>query len=252
MQAQYLDIVANNLANVNTSGFKGDDLRFGNELVQAQRIHGEGAYLEQEEAPIVTNLDRREQNYARVEGQWIDWSQGPLKQTGNPLDVAVEGNGFLLVSLNGQTFYTREGSLRMNGDGTLIHSSGGTVLDANRQPIRLEPSQATLNIDRDGRIYQGESEVGRLGVVEVADRHRLIKAGHTLFAPSQPGLADHPSENSVVHQGFLEGSNVSPVREMVKMIQINRDFETMNKAIKAYRDLDTQSMQEIGNITRMS
>ena len=246
-QSRYLDIIANNLANVSTSGYKADELSFGDFLVRSKRFDMNSTYLEKEFPPPSTNLKPRSHLLVKITGQRVDLGQGRLKPTGNALDLALDGPGFFEVSLNDKSYYTRNGQVSIDAEGQLVHSSGALMLDENGAPLTIDGSYASLVIDQEGHVLKNGSEAGRLKVVEVPLPQSMVKTGHTLFtytdAQTNPPLA---ATRTAVKQGFMEMSNVNPIREMTKMIQVNRHFEALNKVIKAYREVDRRSIEEVG------
>jgi flagellar basal-body rod protein FlgF len=246
VQSAYLDVIANNLANAQTVGFKADKLEFGEYLFQAEFKDYGGPILEKEQRPRYANCDGTEQAFVKITGQRIDMGQGNLRQTGNVLDVAIDGAGFFQVRLeDGQTFFTRDGRLRMGADGELQHSSGGQILDESGQPIRIG-GQGPIAIEPDGTIFQGKAEQGKLAVYKLPVESAIGKAGHTLFSYDRPEAPPELNDDARIQQGFIEGSNVNPIAEMTRMIQVNRHFEYMNKLIKAYNDTDMRSIADVG------
>jgi len=249
VQSHYLDLIANNLANVGTVGYKADDLTFSDFLVQDGKLPRTDRVRMSEENDLAANTRERAQHFVEVLDQSMDLSQGAMVSTQNSLDVALDGPGFMTVELGGQTLYTRDGQFHLGPEGELLHGSGGRVLDEGGEPIALNDS-GDLTIDAKGAIRQGGAEIARLGLVEIPDKDVLVKAGHTLFNCLDKDNPPAEASNTLVRQGLLEKSNVNPVREMTKMIKVNRHFEMMNKVIQAYRDLDNRSIQEVGNVSR--
>lgn len=231
-----LEVIANNLANVNTTGFKRDDA-FTNELISADSLFRNGSVDPSES-------DLKEQTYT-------DYSQGPLQQTSNPLDVAIDGPGFFAVQTQSGTMLTRDGSFSLSTDGTLVTRNGDPVMGLNG-PIRISDFQkmqtSKLVIDRDGTVKAGNEIYGQLRIVTPANPGQLSKAGSNLYELNQGGTLEvvDPSATNV-RQGYLEGSNVNPIDEMVAMIQLQSNFEAGQKAIQT-QDTSLNDANQVGQV----
>lgn len=218
---QWLDTIANNLANASTVGFKRDGLTF--EEGFERELRSEGG----EGSPIGTVGQKTVVAFA-----YTDETQGALVPTGNPLDVALTAPGAYFAVQNGDgTGYTRNGSFQIGADGVLSDQSGRPVLDASLAPIRL--GQGPVTIGEDGSIQQGGATVTRLGIFQ----GRLAKAGGNLFVGS-PNPA-----SAQLRPGFLESSNVNAIEEMVAMIRLNRVFEMAQKAIQSQDESSQRLIQ---------
>lgn len=216
LQQQHMDILSNNLANVNTTGFKGDRLVFDDVLSrQVETSH----------------------------------TQGPLRGTDNPLDVAIGGSGFFRVQTPNGVRLTRDGSFKMLSDGSLVTSQGYRVLGAGGAPINLNPEAPQPYIDDKGNIMQGNEQVGALDVVDVADTKTLVKEGNGLYT-GQGGKAPvtRAANNYTLTQGALEAANVEVVTEMVNMISSFRSFESYQKVIQSVQDMDTKTVNQVGRV----
>jgi flagellar basal-body rod protein FlgG len=265
-QAQNVDIIANNLANADTLAFKKDQPTFKKYLAVAERDHGAADISP---APIKDKdlypIDGRDQAFVVVDGTYTNFKQGGLRVTQSPLDVAMDGPGFLEVSTPGGVRFTRQGSLKTAPDGRLVTTDGHPVLAA--QPGGLAAQQAGgapagdaarfinlrdrgkhLTITAAGEIYSGEDLVARLSVVEFQDQNMLRKAGGGLYDNKRPGNALQAPPQTIVRQGALEISNVNPVEEMTNLIKANRLFEHDMKAMKTYGDLMGREANDIGKL----
>jgi flagellar basal-body rod protein FlgF len=212
-----LEVVANNVANTNTSGFKAD-----RQLFQS--------YVEQLDAPggsIAFVQDR---------ATYIDQQSGPLQSTGNPLDVAIQGAGYLAVAAPQGTLYTRDGRLHSAADGTLVDSGGRPVLAPDGTQIQLPENWTNLQILGDGTVMVTlpgpmalPQVVGQIGAFLPNDPLGLRKSGSGLFtAPAgamQP--VDPDASDARIIQGVLEGSTVEPVKEIANMTQVSRAYEAL-------------------------
>ncbi len=214
--------VANNLANVNTVGYKRD--RTFTEALDE--------YLDEEGAP---RSERRS-------SQWADLGQGALESTGNPLDVALDGKGFFVFSDDdtGAAVYARAGRLTLDAEGTLRDLAGRSV-EGEGGPIQLPPSGGVIEISKNGEIRLGGQVVGALRVVTFENPGQLQRLDGAAFDAA--GMEPETAENPVVLQGYLEASNVDAVREMADMITFYRQFESQQKMIQT-------TDQILGAVTR--
>lgn len=209
-----LDVVANNIANVNTTGFKADQSLFQEYLMP-------GAHEDN-----FVGRDRRE-SYVQDRGTYRNLSQGAAEQTKNPLDVAVQGNGFLVVQTAAGERYTRDGGLQLNNQGQLVTEEGDQVL-GTAGPIVFQPTDHDVNIAPDGTVtvQEGTNRTdalrGKLRLVSFADAQRLLKEGSNLYS-AEDGDAQ-PDLKSTIEQGYLEKSNVNAVGEMSRMIEVTRAY----------------------------
>lgn len=229
-------VIANNLANTNTTGFKRDRADFQDLLYQTIRQPG-GATSEQTNLPTGLNIGTG----VRIAATAKNFSQGNLSQTGNALDVAIDGRGFFEIALpDGSPAYTRDGSFKVSSQGELVTNEGYPV-----QPgIQIPEGAQTLTIGADGTVSvqlagQAESvQVGALTLADFVNPAGLQAKGGNLFvetSASGPAQSGAPGQNGVgmVRQGSLEGSNVNIVEELVSMIETQRAYETNAKAISA-------------------
>lgn len=208
------DVLANNLANADTVGFKRDIATFAERVPATEAGLRRGA-----SADLLRDLSG---------GLWLartvtDYRSGSLQRTDNPLDVALDGDGFLLVEQNGEALATRDGRLLMDADGALVAAAdGAAVLGVGGAPIRLNPRGGTPAIDSEGGITQDGMLVGRLALVDFADYGRLRKVGQGRLdmQDSPPAVA-----TARVLSGVTESSGVEPVRELVSMIEAARAYQ---------------------------
>jgi len=250
-----LDVAANNLANVNTDGFKSSRVNFQDLL-----------YIEEAQPGVENaNGDRRPTGLyvglgVKVSGTQVDFSQGPLVNTGQDLDIAIEGNGFFQVQVepdrasNGIA-YTRAGSFTLNQDGEIVL--------ANDQGRRLEPNitipndAESISISGDGQVFvqiPGSTDPQSIGQIELArfiNRTGLKQIGENLFAEtvaSGPPTTDNPTQNGIgmLRQSFVEGSNVSPTRELIGLIRTQRAFEMNSQSIRTA----DEALQTIAQLRR--
>ena len=226
-----LDVVANNIANADTAGFKVETLMQKTQPAQP-------AYTLQGPRPV---------KFVGEDGVIRDFGQGALRTTGGSLDLAIEGQGFFQVNSSDGPRYTRDGSFRLNDNGTLVTQNGLPVLDDGGGQIELDPTQGQVTISKDGSVSQGATRVGKLGVVTFQTLSTLEKTGDNLYrntSNQQPQAAEDPK----VRQGMLEGANVNPILEITKMIEISRAYEQMAKIMDANSDLSKSAVERMGKV----
>jgi flagellar basal-body rod protein FlgF len=198
-----MQAVANNIANLSTTGFRREGVVFAEHVAD---LEGSEPSLSMAEAA------------ARV----IDLSQGPLTQTGGAFDVAIEGEGMFMIAGPDGTEYTRAGNFTLSPEGELVTVEGLGVLDPGGAPIAVPLDLGAVRIARDGTVSAGETPVSQLGIARAADPGGLVHVAGTRFTIEGEAIAvDAPN----VFQGFLEGSNVNPVEEIARMIQVQRAYE---------------------------
>ncbi len=227
VQQRRMDVAANNLANVATSGFKADSLvmRFDD---------GTRAHALDEPSSVI---------FVRDITLMRDMRQGPIAMTGNALDVAIEGDGFFMVEGPNGPLYTRDGAFSLTGEGRLVTSEGRAVLNSGGAPIVFDPQGESPSIGRDGAIRVAGVEAGRIGVAAFAAPGALSKVGDNLW--DAQGQASEPFEG-VVLQGAIEGSNVRPVLELTRLIEISRAYQSAAKIVSDTDDLRKRAIQTLG------
>jgi len=234
-----LDVVANNLANLNTTGFKADGNIFEEYMMPIAR------------SDRFTGADRR-LSFVLDRATWHDLSQGPLQQTGNPLDVAIDGNAFLAVQTPQGERYTRNGALQINGQGELVTSQGYRVV-GEQGPIVFQPGDRDIAISREGSITVREAnnvtetQRGKLRLVGFAQPERLAKDGTSLFA-AQAGVAAQAAPTAGFIQGSIEKSNVRSVAEMTRMIDITRTYTAIAGLLQAQGDLRRTAIERLAEV----
>ena len=232
-----LDIAANNLANVDTTGFKVESMISGTDAETPARTFGVTQ-------PVQFAVDN---------GLARDFTQGAMRQTGAPLDMAIVGSGFFQIQTAAGTRYTRDGRFATNNQNQIVSQSGDPVLDASGSPITINPQGSTPVIGRDGTITQtvqgqpGAQVVGKIGVVEFANLSALSKQGDGLYSltSNQPPT---PSVSPVVQQGMLEGSNVNSVLQITDLIRINRAYQMVSQMMSSTADLSSTAIQQLGSV----
>lgn len=234
-----LDVVANNIANLNTTGFKADGSVFEEYIGPTARDAD------------TTGLDSRI-SFVRDRATWIDMSQGSIVRTGNPLDVAIDGGGFLAVQTPTGERYTRNGALQINAAGELVTTEGYQVL-GEAGPITLQPKDRDITISEDGTISvrEGSSAAealrGRLRVVSFAQEGRLQKDGTgTFMAPE--GVEPDPEAGARIVQGAIEKSNVRAVIEMTRMIEVTRSYAQVANMLTRQAELQQSAINRLAEV----
>jgi flagellar basal-body rod protein FlgF len=231
-----LDVVANNLANMNTTGYKADGSLFEEYLSSKARA-----------APTDSRV-----SFVQDRGVWHDMSQGALDRTGNPLDLAIDGKGYLVVQTPAGQRYTRNGALKTDATGQLVTSEGYPVLGDNG-PIVFQQTDHQVQISRDGTISvrQGASNAdaarGHLRVVTFANPQQLQKYGSSSFTAIQ-GAQPQPAQDAGIIQGSIEQSNVRSVVEMSRMIEITRSYTQVAGILQQQGDMGQQSIDKLADI----
>ncbi|MGO8910905.1 MAG: flagellar basal-body rod protein FlgF [Bradyrhizobium sp.] len=233
-----LDVVANNIANVNTTGYKADSSLFEEYLMP-------GAHEDN-----FVGTDRRI-SYVQDRGTFRDFSQGSAEQTKNPLDVAIDGSAFLVVQTPAGERYTRDGGLQRNNQGQLVTAAGNPVLGTGG-PIVFQATDHDVNITPDGTVTvvegngRTDSIRGKLRLVSFADAQKLLKEGLNLYSAGE-GSAQ-PDAKSAVRQGFIEKSNVNGVAEMSRMIEVTRAYTQISTLLQQQSDLHKNAIQQLADV----
>ena len=232
------DVISNNLANSETTGFKRDMPAFRQRLTAFQENRRPGDWSDSVLEGLGGGLF--------VQPSRIDLTQGGIEQTGSPLDVAIQGNGFFGVDDKGQTRLTRDGRFQLDRNGSLIVTGGQNVLDKQGRPIRLTPDQP-VSIDASGNIMQGNDVVATLGTFDVPDKAKLTKQGNGLLAYADP--AKISPTDVTVHSEYLESSNVDPTTEMAELMDSQRQLEANANMIHIQ---DTMLQLAVNNVGKIS
>jgi len=224
-----LDLLANNIANASTSGYK-SDREFYNLYVSA-------------DADGATTLPD-------IEGNWVDFSQGVVRETGNPLDLALAGRGFLTADSPTGALYTRNGTLRLSPAGVL-QTADGYPLRTNDPPYRIQarPDGPALQIQKDGSVMQEGQVLGVLALADWKDPKALEKQGGVYFRLSDASFKSETPSGLEVLQGRLEGSNTGPAEAAVQMVGVLRQFEALQKAIAIGAEMSRKAVEDVGRVT---
>jgi flagellar basal-body rod protein FlgF len=205
-----LDTISSNIANANTPGYRVDGVTFSAELAKA----GDSRVA-----------------FVKTGDNYISRRAGPMITTGNPLDVAVQGDGWFAVQSNGQTVYTRDGRMTMTETGAVVSMTGAPVLDVSGAPIQLDPSGGPPAIAKDGMISQGGRQFGAVGMFSLPPDAKLTRAGTSGFTSDKAAQPILDFAANGVVQGVVEGANVDPVAEMTRLIAVTRNFDGVSTGV---------------------
>jgi flagellar basal-body rod protein FlgF len=237
-----LDVVANNIANINTTGFKTDGAVFAEFLKGDASAEGSG-------------WPSRRLSFVQDSMTWHDMSQGTMQTTGAPLDIAIDGEGMLVVDTPRGERYTRNGALQINATGELVTATGDKVLGENG-PIVFQATDSDIVINKDGTIkvregvsLTSDSTRGKLRLVTFANPQQLRKDGASMFAaPAGVDPLPLPGANTNVVQGVVEKSNVRPVIEMTRMIELTRAYANVAAIMQQQGDLRKNALQQLAEV----
>jgi flagellar basal-body rod protein FlgF len=221
-----LDIVANNIANADTTGFKVESL-----MVQTEP-----------KAPAVTLDGPKPVKFVLDTGVARDFGQGQLRQTGAPLDLAIDGKGF---TPDGER-YTRDGRFRLDDNGKVVTQAGLPILGDGGE-LTLDPTKGAVTIASDGTMSQGTERVGKVGVVSFDTLSVLEKTGDNLYRNTS-NQQPQPATTAQVRQGMLEGSNVNSISEITRMLEVTRAYESMAKMMDSTADLSRRAVERMGRV----
>ena len=247
-QGKKMEVIANNLANVNTTGYKRDRLAFKELMPPFPPDSGLEAGKN-----VLLPADKSNSNvsYVAVTEQYIDHKSGELMQTGAPLDLALNGEGYFSVQTQEGINYTRNGNFRLDTANRLVNQKGEPLLNEQNQSIVINSPGDTISIDSNGNIFVGRglvnSNVGKIKVTNFEDKNSLEKIGDGQYRQTNPEAKEKPADGKI-SQGFLENSNVSSVEEMTDMLATLRLFETYQKMILSIDSMDDQSVNNIGRV----
>ena len=222
-QSQALDATANNIANASTSGFHADRVSFKETLGRAK------------------SADMAMVAPATAHG--VDGQNGPMLQTENPLDLAIDGDGLFGVQTPQGTRYTRAGNFQIDANRELVSQDGFKVRGEGGAPISIPPDATQIAVTADGDISADGQSIGRLELVKFAPA-QLKREGGSLFSAS--GVPTKGAERPKVRSGMLESSNVNIVRGVVDLVKVSRTYESLMKMIQGYHDIESRAARDLG------
>lgn len=219
-QSNALDATANNIANATTTGFQADRITFREAMTGAKSP----------DSSLVSAGTKR-----------VDTQYGALSQTGNPLDLAIEGDGMFAVETPNGPRYSRAGNFRLDNEGTLVTVDGFKVRGEGG-PITIPADTKVIDVGADGSVNADGENVGKLELVKFK-YNQLKREGGTLFSASgQPEAGEPP----LVRSGMLESSNVNVVRGVVDLVKVSRTYESLMRVIQGYHDVESRAARDLG------
>ena len=220
-----LETIASNISNVNTAGYRAQGVAFSSVLSKVQ---------ERPSAFVTTGVD------------FVSRAKGAATRTDNPLDIAIQGEGFFAVRTPAGVAYTRDGRLQMSASGELQSVNGYPVLDAGQATILIDPNDGTPAISADGMITQQGKQVGAVGLFALAPDAKLTRYDNSALIPDKPATAVLDFSTNGVMQGFAEGSNVNPVLEITRMIEVQRAFDSLAGITQASEQSSQDAVKTLG------
>ncbi len=229
--ARQMDVLANNVANINTAGFKAETVLYEEYVMPVASFELDDSGVE--------DLSFT-QDWATIH----DFQEGAITQTGNPLDVALQGEGFLAVATPAGERWTRTGTLKLDNTGLLVTNEGYPVLSEGGE-IRFSAADTNIFIDSTGAISTDAGDKGRLRIVEFEEPQILAREGNNLFSGGEPFAA----LNTSVMQGAIERSNVSGVQSIAELVRVQRAYESMASLLQKQDELRREAISTLGRLS---
>ena len=225
-----MDVIANNMANINTTGFKRESMKFEEYIQQSPPAEGE--------------IGTQRISFVQDKGTLRDLTQGAISHTGAPFDMAINGKGYFTIQTpNGDTRYTRNGHFTLDGNGQIVTEDGG-VLQGDGGAVAITNDDGDIHIAQDGTITGARGQLGKIKLVTFANEAALNKEGSSLYSTTQQ---PQPVETPMIQQGSLEGSNVQPVLEISHMLDVMRAYQTTANLTQSQEDLKRNAIDKLGS-----
>ena len=230
-----MDVIANNLSNTDTAGFKVESMMLSEDVQSpvGHKLTSTGTPVD----PIA---------FVNDVGLARDFAQGSLKQTGATFDLGLQGDGFFQVQTPTGPRFTRDGRFSLNATGQLTDVSGAPVMGTSGSPIVVDPQKSPPTIAHDGTVSQEGQQIGKIGVFRFADRSALNKSGSSQYDAN--GQAPLAATDTKVVQGMTENSNVDPITMMTRMIAVSRAYEQVANMMDQTGSTSDQSIQRLGRV----
>jgi flagellar basal-body rod protein FlgF len=226
-----MEIISNNIANMDTTGFKVESMMQKTDPAE----------------PAVTLGGPRPVKFVAPDGVARDFGQGALMKTGGELDMAIEGKGFFQIQTPNGPRFSRDGRFTTDPTGRLVTQAGQAVLDESGGEITIDAEKGQVSIGADGSMSQGNERVGKVGMFTFANPGALEKAGDNLFRNAS-NLQPQATTDARLRQGHLEGSNVKPVLEITRMVEVSRAYEQTAKIMDSEADLSRRAVERLGRV----
>lgn len=261
-----IDVIANNVANINTPGFKKDQLVFKEYLTAHEKVPDQIDLPRKEWSPEdFYKTGGAQHSFVKIDGKFTNFSQGRLALTKNPLDLAISGKGFFEVLTPIGPRYTRKGSFSINAQRQIVNDSGHPLLftlspapnnpdellnklsksELEKRIAKLPEQVKSISITEDGNIFADNNLIGKVSVVDFKDPHSLKKMGSSYFVNEHLDNLIFNPKNMTIKQGFIEESNVNALHEMSELIKSHRNFENMQRIIKTYDQISGKAVNDI-------
>lgn len=248
------DVIANNLANVNTNGYKRD--RAINEEFEPMLIRRINDGKAKDDVTSFKQFSLGDNPHPIVGSLGLgsctpeiatDHAQGSFMTTGNPLDLAISGNGYFMVQTPEGVRYTRDGSFRRSAAGEIVTVNGQQVLNQQGRPIFLPEGGVSISVTATGEVFVDNEFIDQLGFVEFNDRRAVLKQGNSLYYAQEGALPQNATGS--IEQGALERSNANVVNEMVELIHNHRIYEAGSKAVTTQDSMLDKSVNDVGRLS---
>ncbi|MTH98262.1 flagellar basal-body rod protein FlgF [Roseibium sp. RKSG952] len=221
-----LETVSRNVANMNTAGYRADEINF---------------------AELVSQAGQQKVSYASAGEVFISRQAGSITKTDNPLDLAIEGDGWFAIRAGEGLAYTRDGRLRLDENGVLETVNGYEILDNGGLPIQIDPEGGAVRISQAGEVFQGaDNLIGQIGLFSIPENAKLARLDNSAVVPDLPAEPIQIFTTDGIRQGYVEGANINPVREMTKLIMITRAFESATKMMDGTGESQEKAIRELG------
>jgi flagellar basal-body rod protein FlgF len=227
-QQRAMDVIAGNIANADTPGYKATRVLFSDWLARQ-----EGADTPPGGSTVAFTQDR---------ATWREQAPGPIQRTGNPLDLAITAAGWFSVSTSRGIRLTRDGRFGLMPDGTVADAAGDALLDTTGNPIRIAPTDTNLTVAGDGSLSSENGQIAQIGIVQPNDPRQLAAEGGTLFRADTP--TNRVPQPKIV-EGAIEGSNVQPIAELARMIDTEREFQFVTQMVQAESDREKDAITKL-------